>query len=168
MQVTWVLRFLALATLLCIGIRIAPALAPSPAASPLSAYALVSQLNQPAWALLQATGNALGLVSGIVALVVCAERRRWMWCLVLLVLVLACIYVPVVVLTIGPGQGWWINPVTNLHTFVLTDLVSTLVAPALTALLTLALTLWSSTSAASTAEPSPFSNPTVPPTRNQN
>lgn len=151
MRVTWVLRLLALATLVCVGVRIVPALALSPAAYPPSSYAIVSQLALPAWALLQATGNALGLVSGIVALIVCAQGRRWTWLLVLLLLVLACIYTPVVVLTIGPGQGWWNIPFASLRTFVLTDLVSTLAAPAVAALVTLALTLWRPTSA--TAEP---------------
>jgi hypothetical protein len=164
MRIAWVLRLLALATLVCVGIRLAPALAPSSPASPLSAYAIVSQLNQPVWALLQATGNALGLVSGIVALVVCVQGRRWTWFLVLLLLVLACIYVPVVVLTIGPIQGWW-NILANVHTFVLTDLISTLAAPAVTALVTLALTLWRPTSAA--VELPRLSDPVAPRTEQQ-
>lgn len=157
MRVTWVMRLLALAALLCIGIRIVPALAPSTPASPFSAYAVFSQLDQPAWALLQVTGNALGLMSGIVALVVCVQGRRWTWFLVIVLLVLACIYTPVIVLTIGPGQGWWTNPTANLHTFMLTYLTSTLAAPTMTALATLALTLWSPMSA--TAEPPRLDDP---------
>lgn len=163
MRVTWVLRLLALAALLCIGIRVALALASFPPDQ--SSIALIAgQLNQPTLALLVATGNALGLVSGIVALVICAQGRRWTWFLVLLLVVLACIYVPVVVLTIGPGLGWW-NPFASLHTFVLTDLASSLAAPAVTALVTLAFTLWGPTSTA--AEHPRLGKAAAPGTRTQ-
>src|SRR5579859_2527338 len=137
MSMTRVLRLLASVALLLIAIRVV-------VATSLSAPGIASllmQLNQPVPALLHATGNALGLTSGIVALVVCAQRGRWRQLFLMLLLVLACIYVPTVALTIGPSQRWW-NPLSSPNIFLPAYLASTLAAPAVTALVTLALTLW--------------------------
>lgn len=131
-----ILRLLAIVALVVIVISLVTFVGASSVPGP----GLPLLLTGPGTQLLLATVSGLGFATGIAAIVFVAQQRRWGWLVAVLLLVLVHMYAPVVVLNIGPSQGWW-GLFGSQQPFVNTYFATELGPTALTALVSLVLSL---------------------------